>query len=74
MYIVHCSMHGHWRARLNFDVSPLQEGGTALYFACQHGHTKVVILLLEHGAQVDLPTDVSHVFLTRIFFSVYYVT
>ena len=55
----------HWRVCLNLDVSLLQKGVTALYFASQCGHIKVVKVLLEHGAQVDLPTDVSHMFLIR---------
>ena len=46
-------------------MSLLQRGVTALFLASQCGHTQVVKVLLEHGAHVDLPTDVSHVFLIR---------
>lgn len=53
-------MYGHWRVCLNLDVSLLQQGVTALFLASQCGHTLVITCLLEHGAQVDLPTDVSH--------------
>ena len=31
----------------------LQQGGTPLYFASQGGHSEVVDLLLERGAQVN---------------------
>ena len=65
-------MRGHWRVCLNLDLSQLQDGVTALYVACQEGHMPIVKLLLEHGAQVDLPKDVSHImFLIRRPFSVY---
>ena len=69
-------MYGHWRVCLNLhhDVSLLQEGVAALYAACQGGYMEVAKLLLEHGAQVDLPTDVSHVLLIRRSVSVCRVT
>ena len=54
-----------WSVCLNLDVSLLQQEMTALYFASQHGYVQVVTLLLEHGAQVDLPRDVSCVSLSQ---------
>ena len=34
-------------------VSRLQEGYTALYYACRHGHATIVKLLLEKGANIN---------------------
>ena len=68
VYIMHyleSSMHGHGRVCLNLDVSLLQKDVTSLFFASQEGCTQAVKLLLEHGAQVDLQDNVSHVFITR---------
>ena len=56
------SMNGHWRVSLILDVYLIQRGVTSLFFASQEGHTSVVQLLLEHGAQVDLPDNVRHAF------------
>ena len=36
-----------------------QDGGTALMFAAQKGHSNVVETLLQHGASVDMKTTVS---------------
>ena len=59
------SMHGHWRVSLILDVYLIQHGVTSLFFASQEGHTSVVQLLLEHGAQVDLPNNVRHILIGR---------
>ena len=37
----------------------LQDGYTPLIIASQEGHTDVVEVLLNHGAEVDLPQKVS---------------
>ena len=37
----------------------LQIGYTPLHYASRNGHTDVVELLIEHGAQVDVPAGVS---------------
>ena len=39
-------------------LSPLQDGGTALFMASQNGHTAVVKLLLEAKAKPDVPAKV----------------
>ena len=39
-------------------LSPLQDGGTALFMASQDGHTAVVKLLLEAKATPDVPNKV----------------
>ena len=39
-------------------LSPLQDGGTALFMASQNGHTAVVKLLLEAKAKPDVPNKV----------------
>ena len=39
-------------------LSPLQDGGTALFVASQNGHTAVVKLLLEVKAKPDVPNKV----------------
>ena len=39
---------------------PPQNGATPLYIASQNGYLPVVQTLLQHGAKVDLATDVSH--------------
>ena len=39
-------------------LSPLQDGGTALFMASQNGHTAVVKLLLEAKAKSDVPNKV----------------
>ena len=39
-------------------LSPLQDGGTALFVASQNGHTSVVKLLLEAKAKPDVPIKV----------------
>ena len=36
-----------------------QDGGTALMFAAQNGHSNVVETLLQHGASVDMKKTVS---------------
>ena len=36
-----------------------QNSGTPLYWLSVYGRTEVIQLLLEHGAEVDLPNDVS---------------
>ena len=36
----------------------MQEGFTALYIASQNGHTEIVTLLLDKGADVDHLTKV----------------
>lgn len=36
-----------------------QDGGTPLWRACFHGKDSIVQLLIECGADVNLPTDVS---------------
>ena len=38
----------------------LQEGQSPLWWAAYRGHIAIVLLLLEHHAAVDLPTDVRH--------------
>ena len=37
----------------------LQDGFTSLHFACQNGHSRVVSMLLEHGADLHLTNRVS---------------
>ena len=37
----------------------LQDGVTPLSFASQEGHKVIVEVLLNHGAEVDLPNKVS---------------
>ena len=32
-----------------------------MYIACSNGHDKVVQILLDHGAQVDVPENVSNI-------------
>ena len=39
----------------------VQIGGTPLYTACSNGHDKVVQVLLDHGAQVDVPDKVNDI-------------
>ena len=39
-------------------LSPLQDGGTALFMASQNGHIAVVKLLLEAKAKPDVPNKV----------------
>ena len=34
---------------------------TPLYVACDKGHYKIVLLLLDHGVQVDIPDEVSDI-------------
>ena len=54
-YSVHwitCSGSGCWIC-LTLDVSLLQDGFTALYYASRYGHTDVVTLLLDQGADVN---------------------
>ena len=36
----------------------IQTGATALYCACESGHIRVVQLLIEAGAGVDIPDNV----------------
>lgn len=36
----------------------LQKGQSILWIAAHFGHTNIVLHLLEHGAEVDLPNDV----------------
>ena len=38
---------------------PIQGGNTALYAASQKGHEKMVQLLIQAGANVDLQNNVS---------------
>lgn len=40
---------------LGIDVNAIDEGQTALNHACQYGHTEVARLLLEAGANPDIP-------------------
>ena len=47
-----CSGRGCW-IYLTLDVSLLQDGFTALYFASGEGHQEVVGLLLKNGALVN---------------------
>ena len=35
---------------------------TPLYVTCDKGHDKIVQLLLDHGAQVDIADEVSDIF------------
>jgi ankyrin repeat protein len=45
---------------LSMIVYPcMQEGFTPLYVACQKGHKEVAQLLLNSGAQPDIPLKVS---------------
>ena len=37
-----------------------QEGQSVLYLASYDGNTELVLLLLKHGAAVDLPNEVRH--------------
>ena len=37
----------------------LQDGTTPLFLASQEGHKDIVEVLLNHGAEVDLPNKVS---------------
>ena len=37
----------------------MQRGYTPLYYASEQGRNDLIQLLIEHGAVVDLPTDVS---------------
>ena len=39
-------------------VVPLQDGSTAMMYACQEGHEHVVEALLKGGATVDIQTKV----------------
>ena len=34
----------------------LQEGASLMWWACYHNETNLVLLLLDSGANVDLPT------------------
>ena len=38
----------------------LQKGESPLWKASYEGHTEIVLLLLRHHAEVDLPNDVRH--------------
>ena len=44
---------------MTFDKLCLQNGGTAMYVASQNGHVGVVNILLQNGADVDVPKKVS---------------
>ena len=37
----------------------MQRGYTPLYYASEQGRNDLIQLLIEHGAVIDLPTDVS---------------
>ena len=39
-------------------IVPLQDGSTAMMFACHEGHEHVVEALLKGGATVDIQTEV----------------
>ena len=41
------------------QLSSVQDGATALYFAAQNGHLRVVELLIAAKAQVDIQLKVS---------------
>ena len=49
---VHAVGGGCW-IRLTLYVSLLQDGNTALYFACKNNYVAVIQLLLKSGAQVN---------------------
>ena len=48
-------MQWEWLFDSSYPVclSLLQQGGTALYFACQSGHADIMNLLLEKGANIN---------------------
>ena len=35
-----------------------QSGKTSLHFACRHGFLDIVVILIDHGADVNLPDNV----------------
>ena len=47
-----------WRVCLTLDISLMQDGVTALYMASHNGHNDVVQLLLDSGAQTEIPATV----------------
>ena len=55
-----CSLISHLVTRLTVIV-PLQDGWTAMMFACQEGHEHVVEALLKGGATVDIQNEVTPV-------------
>ena len=47
-------------SQYNTLVHILQKGLSPLWKASYNGHSSTVLLLLQHNAQVDLPTDVRY--------------
>ena len=43
------------------DILQLQNGWTPLHFAVNQDHLEIVELLLEHGAAVDIESNVCYV-------------
>ena len=44
---------------IEFLLFWVQAGYTPLWYASRYGRNDLVLLLLEHGAKVDLPNDVT---------------
>ena len=55
----HTLLHLAWLYLIMPRIISLQDGFTPLHSACQNGHSAVVSLLLEHGADLHLTTNVS---------------
>ena len=45
---------------ISYTTTLLQEGLTLLWWACELGRSNLAIVLLDSGANVDLPTNVSN--------------
>ena len=51
----------------------LQSGQSALWKASYKGHLDIVLLLLQHNAEVDLPTNVRYTVTLRTQYTTYTV-